>query len=106
MSRRWTPSEYALLATLAPNWPLAARVLHRNVRSCRERWAAGPPAPPSPAAPPPEDRRALLALLLLGHAGGLTVAETIEYFHVLSRHQDSSWRGDGRYVRTGHWEAS
>lgn len=101
MSRIWTAEEYATLAGLAPNWPRAARVLQRTVRSCRERWYAGPPR----RSPAEDDLQDLLALLILGQRAGLGVADTIEYFHLLSRHQGSSWRLDGRFLRTGAWEA-
>ena len=104
MSRVWTEAEYATLVALAPNWPRAARILHRSVSACRNRYTAPPPF--RSAAPSLEDQRSLMALLMLGQAAGLTTTETIEYFHYLSRHQGSSWRIDGRYVRTGSWEAS
>lgn len=100
MSRIWTAAEYATLAALAPNWPRAARVLQRPVRSCREHWQAGPPR----RSPAHDDLQDLLALLILGQRAGLAVADTIEYFHLLSRHQGSSWRLDGRFLRTGAWE--
>jgi hypothetical protein len=45
-----------------------------------------------------------LALLILGRVAGLTVADTIEYFHRLSCDQGSSWRMDGRFLRTGSWD--
>ena len=103
--RPWTLGEYRTLDALAPDWGEAARVLGRSPRACRDRWCLRHPPSSRGAALPPVQQD-LLALLILGRTAGLTVAETIEYFHVLSRHQGSSWRRDGRYVRTGNWEAS
>lgn len=100
----WTPVDYARLDQLAPDWTEAARVLQRSPLACKRRWYARHPlATRRTAIPPSDDRRGLLALLVLGRAAGLTVGQTIEYFHRLSRHSESAWREDARFLMTDHW---